>query len=248
MSSDQSCVHDGASYDEVYPSGQDDPGTSYDEQVPSSNSYSAEKDEDLDVDGLEGDSNKDLVSAKPPSQSVIRPNGLRQFILLPLWTMKDFRSSIKQKHFDTLREKYQIPVNIPICLPYKSEKCYYWGVDDVGVYEQMFKTGLKFPLSALHRCLLQYLGLAVTQISSNAWRVFLGTEVLYGVLSKGARRIMVEEFFHYYRPSKIVQSKGMYNFLPRKPSLRLVCETLDSNRNWKSRYFFLEGGRLDVPP
>ena len=49
MSSDQSCVHDGAGYDEVYLSGQDDPGTSYDEQVPSSNSSSVEKDEDVDV-------------------------------------------------------------------------------------------------------------------------------------------------------------------------------------------------------
>ena len=204
MSSNQSCVHDGAGYDEVYLSGQDDPGTSYDEQVPSSNSSSVEKDEDVDVDGLDGDSNKDLVNAEPSSQSIIGPDGLRQFILLPLWPVKDFKSSIKQKHFDTLREKYQIPVNIPICLPYKSEKCYYRGVNGVGVYEQMFKTGLRFPLSAFHRCLLQYLGLAVTQISSNTLRVFLGVEVLYGVLSKGARRMMVEEFFHYYRPSKIV--------------------------------------------
>ena len=121
MSSNQSCVHDGAGYDEVYLSGQDDPSTSYDEQVPSSNSSSVEKDEDVDVDGLEGDSNKDLVSAEPPSQSIIGPDGLRQFILLPLWPVKDFKSSIKQKHFDTLREKYQIPVNIPICLPYKSK-------------------------------------------------------------------------------------------------------------------------------
>ena len=215
----------------MYLSGQDDPGTSYDEQVPSSNSSSVEKDEDVDVDGLEGDSNKDLVSAEPPSQSIIGPDGLRQFVLLPLWPVKDFKSSIKQKHFDTLREKYQIPVNIPICLPYKSEKCYYRGVNGVGVYEQMFKTGLRFPLSAFHHCLLQYLGLAVTQISSNTLRVFLGVEVLYGVLSKGARRMMVEEFFHYYRPSKIVLSKGMYNFLPRKPSFRLVCETLDLNKN-----------------
>ena len=215
----------------MYPSSQDDPGTSYDEQVPSSKSSSAEKDEDVDMDALEGDSNEDLGSAKPPSQSVIGPEGLRQFILLPMWTVKDFRFSIKQKHFDTLREKYQIPVNIPICLPYKSEKCYYQGVDDVKVYEQMFKTGLRFPLSALHRCLLQYLRLAVTQISSNAWRVFLGAKVLYGVLSKGACRMMVEEFFHYYHPPKIVQSKGMYNFLPRKSSFKLMCETLDLNRN-----------------
>ena len=105
----------------------------------------------------------------------------------------------------------------------------------------MFKVGLRFPLSALHRRLLQYLGLAVTQVSPNAKRVFLGAEVLYGVLSNGARRMMVEEFFHCYRPSEIVQSKWMYSFLPRKSSLKLMCETLDLNRNWKSRYFFDEG-------
>ena len=105
----------------------------------------------------------------------------------------------------------------------------------------MLKAGLRIPLNALHRRLLQYLGLAVTQIFPNAQRVFLGTKVLYGVLSKGARRMTVEEFFHCYCPSEIVQSRGMYSFLPRKQSLRLVSETLDSNRNWKSRYFFLEG-------
>ena len=94
--------------------------------------------------------------------------------------INDFDSSIKQKHFNKLREKYQIPISIPICLPFKSEKCYYRGAEDVGVYEQMLKAGLRFLLSALHRRLLQYLGLAVTQISPNAKRVFLGAEVLYG--------------------------------------------------------------------
>ena len=52
-------------------------------------------------------------------------------------------------------------------LPFKHEKCYYKGAEDIGVYEQMLKAGLIFLLSALHHRLL-YLGLAVTQISSNA--------------------------------------------------------------------------------
>ena len=49
----------------------------------------------------------------------------------------------------------------------------------------------------------------------------------------------VEEFFHYYCPLEITQSRGMYNFLPRKPALRLVCDTPISNGNWKSQYFFI---------
>ena len=53
-------------------------------------------------------------------------------------------------------------------LPFKLEKSYYKGVEEVGVYEQMLKAGLRFPLSALHRHLLQYLGLAITQISPSA--------------------------------------------------------------------------------
>ena len=60
-------------------------------------------------------------------------------------------------------------------------------------------------------------------------------------MSNGARRMTVEEFFHCYHPSEITQSKGMYSFVPRSPLLRLVCDTFDSNRNWKSRYFFIQG-------
>ena len=88
--------------------------------------------------------------------------------MLLLWMINNFNSSIKQLHFNTQREKYQIPVGIPMRLPFKREKCYYKGIEDVGVYEQMLKVGLRFPLSGLHRRLLQYLGLAVTQISPNA--------------------------------------------------------------------------------
>ena len=169
-SSEQSCVQEGANYDEVYPLGQDDLNTSSDERVPSANSPSTKEDDDLDVDRSESDSNEDedIGNDEPPIQSVIGLDGFREFIMLPLWMINDFNLSIKQQHFNTLREKYQIPVNIPMRLPFKREKCYYKGVEDVGVYEQMLKVGLRFPLSALHRHLLQYLGLAITQISLNA--------------------------------------------------------------------------------
>ena len=155
-------VSKGAGYDEVFQSGQDDLGTFYDERVPFANSPSMEEDEDLDVDGLEGDSNDDYVDNEPLIQSILGPDGFREFIMLLLWTINDFNFSIKRKHFDTFREKYQILVGIPICLPFKHKKCYYKGAEDIRVYKQMLKAGLRFPLSALHLRLLQYLGLVVT--------------------------------------------------------------------------------------
>ena len=55
----------------------------------------------------------------------------------------------------------------------------------------MLKDRLRFPLSSLHHELLQHLGLSINQVSPNAWRVFLAVEVLYGVMSDGARRFTV---------------------------------------------------------
>ena len=115
--------------------------------------------------------NEDMEMAKPVEvfddgeeqtlRSVISANGLREFIMLLEWTVNHFESTIKENHFKILRENYQIPENIPIRLPYKSEKCYFDGVEGVGVYEQMLKAGLRFPLSSLHRELLKCLGLSV---------------------------------------------------------------------------------------
>ena len=109
------------------------------------------------------------------------------------------------------------------------------------MYEQALKAGLRFPLNRLKRELLQHLGLFVSQISPNAWRVFIAMEVLYGAMSNCSRSLTVREFLHYYRLDEINKSRGMYSFVPRKSVLKVIYETSDSNRDWKSRYFFLEG-------
>ena len=80
VSSEQSCVREGASYDKVYLLGQDDLGTfSSNERVPSANSPSTREDDDFDVDRSESDSNEDegIGNDEPPIQFVIGPNGLR---------------------------------------------------------------------------------------------------------------------------------------------------------------------------
>ena len=105
----------------------------------------------------------------------------------------------------------------------------------------MLKAGLRFPLSTLHRELLKYLGMSVTQISLNAWRVFIVMEILYGAMTDGAKRLTVREFLHCYRPDEIDRLRGSYSFASRSPLLKVIFETPDSNKDWKSRYFFLEG-------
>ena len=43
--------------------------------------------------------------------------------MLLLWLINDFNYSIKQQHFNMLKEKYKILVNILMRLPFKREKC-----------------------------------------------------------------------------------------------------------------------------
>ena len=126
-SSEQSCACEGTSYNKVYPSGRDDPSTSYSERVPFANSSSEEEEEDSDLDGLESSTNEDSdeENVKSPIRSVVGPDSLRKFVLPFMWTVNNFNSTIKRKNFDTLRERYQIHVDIPIRLPFKFEKCYY---------------------------------------------------------------------------------------------------------------------------
>ena len=73
-------------------------------------------------------------------------------------------------------------------------------------------------------------------------------EILYGAMIDGARRLTVREFLHCYRLDKIDRSRGIYSFASKSLFLKVIFETPDSNRDWKSRYFFLKGdgwmGRL----
>ena len=141
--SNQSIICDRADYEEVYLSSHKDQESPSEERSPSASSPSSTN-EDMEMADPEEAFDDD---EEQQIKSVVGVDGLREFIMLPEWMMNDFNSTIKEKHFSTLRANYQIPNNIPIRLPYKLEKCYYEGVEGVGVYEQMLKVGLRFPLS-----------------------------------------------------------------------------------------------------
>ena len=94
---------------------------------------------------------------------------------------------MSDKIFSELRVRYQIPEHILIRLPYENEKCYTGRIADVEMYDAMFAVELRLPLTAFHHQLVDYLGLSVSQIAPNAWRTFIGAEILWGSLSGGNR-------------------------------------------------------------
>ena len=114
-------------YEEVYPFGHRDQESPGEERSPSTSSLSSTNEdmEMVDQEEVFDDSEEQTL------RSVMGADGLREFIMLLEWMVNNFVSTIKENHFKTLRDNFQILDNIHICLPYKLEKCYYDGVEGV---------------------------------------------------------------------------------------------------------------------
>ena len=82
-SSNQSFVHNGAGYEEVYPSGYRDPDDLSEERSPSASSPSS-KNEDMEVAKPEEGSDD---SEEQRIKSVVGADGLKEFVMLPEWTV-----------------------------------------------------------------------------------------------------------------------------------------------------------------
>ena len=89
----------------MFLSSHNEPGISSEERNPST-TYPSTRDEGLDTDRSKGDSTDGLDDAEPLIQSVIGLDGFKEVIMLPIWIVNDFISTIKQTHFKTLKERY----------------------------------------------------------------------------------------------------------------------------------------------
>ena len=58
------------------------------------------------------------------------------------------------------------------------------------MYDAMFAVGLRFTPTKLYH----------SQIATNAWRIFLGAEVIWGQLSGGNHCLTLDVFFYFYKP------------------------------------------------
>ena len=87
-SSNQSVVRDGTEYEEVYPSGHKDPESPGEDRSPSASSSSSTN-KDMEMVEVEDSSNDGEDQALG---SVIGADELREFIMLPEWTVHKFTS------------------------------------------------------------------------------------------------------------------------------------------------------------
>ena len=149
-------------------------------------------------------------------------------------------SKIDKKRLESLRAWYQIPKNLNPRLAISEEWCCqpHFGI---GIYEAYLLGGLRLPLNAFTRELLTRLGLGIYQFNPNAWRLVVSIQVLWREVFEGDRPLTVDKFLYYYKPSKINQSLGFYQFTAKGKDCRLIKSLVTSNRKWKMEFFFIFG-------
>lgn len=164
-----SSVSKGVGYDEVFPSGRE-PREDYPwspEREPSTQSLSDENEEKDEGDVEEDDYDKGEVDEEDREDEDGEDDdgthfegrdlegqadgGARPFILPAIWTVYDFYPTMTINIFKNLRDRYQVPKNVPILLARKFKQCYSGKTANVGMYDAMFAVGLKLPLTELHR-------------------------------------------------------------------------------------------------
>ena len=179
--SEQSSVHEGAGYDEVFGSGQESNGFSGLSKRETSAQSPGDDVEDY-VEGVEeevvdedegegeshGDEDEDEGDEESYEEASVSPRGNRPFILPEDWAVNKFLSKMSDRVFKELHTHYQISDHISIRLPRKKEKCYTRMTVDVDMYDAVLTARLRLPLTALYRQLVDFMGLSVSQIAPNA--------------------------------------------------------------------------------
>ena len=143
-----------------------------------------------------------------------------------------------RKKLTSLRSWYQIPNDLNPRFGVYGEWCSHPRFR-VGIYEACLIGGLRLPLNPFAREILPRLGLGINQLNPNAWRLIISMQVLWRKVFDGNYPLTVDEFLYCYKPSKISQSLGFYQFSVKSSNCRLVKSLPTSNRKWKTEFCFV---------
>ena len=153
----------------------------------------------------------------------------------------DISFKIDEKRLYMLKGKYQIPDEVNPRLAALSEWCYTPNSPAVGIYKAYLLEGLRLALNAFARELLHRLGIGANQLNPNGWRTIMAMQVLWREAFDGNCPLTVDKFLYCYKPSKISQSIGFYQFSVRGSNCRLIRSFPLYDRRWKTEFFSVSG-------
>lgn len=154
-------------------------------------------------------------------------------------------SSLCAGKLEQIRAEFHIPDSVEMLPPGPSERAHHTNDHRVAVYEDSFKSGLRFPLPGLLVELLQYYRLGLGQLNPNSIRMLIGFLFLCNLHSVKPSVNLFRRFFTLRINGK---ESGWYGFAKRPTAANLVIGTPSSNHGWKPRYFFVRSAQTDTLP
>ena len=146
---------------------------------------------------------------------------------------------------DTLgrfRDRFQFPKWVRVCLPSEEDRACHFFLREVCFYESAFVCGLRFPVHPFLMELLDRFGIAPRQLMPNSWRILVSCMGIWMAATNGGM-LKVDELVYMYR-LKESKEYEYYKLVPWERRTRIVKGLPLSFRYWKSRFFFVSGGRL----
>ncbi|KAJ4964193.1 hypothetical protein NE237_024132 [Protea cynaroides] len=178
----------------------------------------------------------------------------------PLCAASFVESKMTLSKIASLKKRCLIPPSIQLDVPHRDDRASHPFLVKMVVYEEMFSSGFRFPGHYLVYEILNYYGLAPTQLLPNGWACIISFIICFTKLKTFPNLAMFRELFYLapkmwtHPTTKLRVPNGTYYFVSRSSTRKVVVGTPSSNHGWRFNFFFASikkgeslEGKIELP-
>ncbi|XP_077226170.1 uncharacterized protein LOC143859334 [Tasmannia lanceolata] len=135
----------------------------------------------------------------------------------------------------TVRDKYCIPSRYILRAAVEGDRASNDSAD-LCLYEEALRAGLRLPFHPFFADVLNYYGLAVTQVVPNSWRTLVGFLYLLEVRLRRNPTVPVFRMCAHLKRHK----DGGWIYISQRPEVRMITGIPTSIHTWKNRFFYVK--------
>ncbi|KAL4578389.1 hypothetical protein LXL04_014512 [Taraxacum kok-saghyz] len=151
----------------------------------------------------------------------------------PKETMDNVTCSLTPDNLDEIRENFKISPSLQLILPTDNQTIKTPPKGFVGIYHQFLKAGLRFPVFAFLKTVLQHYNIHIAQLAPNSFRKIISFVMLSRALGVIPSLTLFRHFF-------VTLVTGDWVTFTRRQGLDDICDGLPTSiKRWKPEFLFV---------